>query len=229
MSQAVVLKSNRYGINLILDKDMEFSELLEAIAAKFQESENFFKDAQLAVSFEGRELTQEQEYQIIETITGNSSIGIICIVDNNEEHEDRIKAQVDAYKEAVAGKEGEFYRGTLRSGQTLECVTSIVIIGDVDEGAKVICQGNIVVLGSLKGTAYAGAAGDNSCFILALDMDPIQIQIGDALAKSPDKRQKPRKIRRKAKLSTVSEPQIAVVKGGDIYIESVIGGNLNNI
>ena len=43
-----------------------------------------------------------------------------------------------------------------------------------------------MVLGALKGNAYAGAAGDSNCFIVALEMDPIQIQIGDILAKSPD-------------------------------------------
>ncbi len=51
-----------------------------------------------------------------------------------------------------------------------------------------------MVLGALKGNAYAGAAGDSNCFIVALEMDPIQIQIGDILAKSPDHRKmKPRK------------------------------------
>ena len=69
MSQAVVIKSNKYGINLILDKDMPFQELLTAIKEKFQESEKFFKNAKMAISFEGRTLTQEEEYQIIETIT----------------------------------------------------------------------------------------------------------------------------------------------------------------
>ena len=42
--------------------------------------------------FEGRELTQEEEYQIIETITENTSISIICIVDNDESHADLVKA-----------------------------------------------------------------------------------------------------------------------------------------
>ena len=42
MSQAVVIKSNKYGINLILDKDLPFAELLDAIIAKFRESEKFF-------------------------------------------------------------------------------------------------------------------------------------------------------------------------------------------
>ena len=229
MSQAVVIKSNKYGINLILDKDMPFPELLDAILEKFRESEKFFKDAKVAISFEGRTLTQEEEYQIIETITQNTSISIICIVDNDDAHAQMVKAQIDAYYESVAGNDGEFYRGTLRSGQVLESVSSIVIVGDVNPGAKIISQGNIVVLGALKGNAYAGAAGDSNCFIVALDMDPIQIQIGDVLAKSPDKKPKAKKMRKKAKMPDVSEPQIAMAKGGNIYIEPITKGILNNI
>ena len=219
MSQAVVIKSNKYGINLVLDKTMPFRELLVAIKEKFLESEKFFKDAKMAISFEGRELTQEEEYQIIETITENTSISIICIVDNDESHADLVKQQIDAYYDSVSGREGEFYRGTLRSGQVLESVSSVVIVGDV----------NIVVLGALKGNAYAGAAGDSNCFIVALEMDPIQIQIGDILAKSPDhKKMKPRRLRRKEKTPVTPEAQIAVAKGGNIYIEPVTRGSLND-
>ena len=222
MSQAVVIKSNKYGINLVLDKTMPFRELLVAIKEKFLESEKFFKDAKMAISFEGRELTQEEEYQIIETITENTSISIICIVDNDESHADLVKQQIDAYYDSVSGREGEFYRGTLRSGQVLESVSSVVIVGDVNPGAKIISQGNIVVLGALKGNAYAGAAGDSNCFIVALEMDPIQIQIGD------HKKMKPRRLRRKEKTPVTPEAQIAVAKGGNIYIEPVTRGSLND-
>ena len=217
MSQAVVIKSNKYGINLILDKDMPFQELLTAIKEKFQESEKFFKNAKMAISFEGRTLTQEEEYQIIETITENTSISIICIVDNDETHADLVKQQIEAYYDSVSGREGEFYRGTLRS------------VGDVNPGAKIISQGNIIVLGALKGNAYAGAAGDSNCFIVALEMDPIQIQIGDILAKSPDKKMKPmRRLRRKEKNPVIPEAQIAVAKGGNIYIEPITRASLND-
>lgn len=229
MSQAVVIKSNKYGINLILDADMPFSELLQAVVEKFKESEKFFKDAHVAISFEGRELSKEEEYQIIEAITENTSITIICIVDNDESHEEMVKQQIDAYYASIAGNDGEFYRGTLRSGQVLESVSSIVIIGDVNPGAKVISQGNIIILGALKGNAYAGAAGDNSCFIVALDMDPIQIQIGDVLAKSPDKKPKPKRSRRKSKTVDTPEPQVAMAKGGGIYIEPVTKRIFNTI
>lgn len=241
MIQPVIIKSNKYGINLILDAKLPFGELLEAVKAKFLESEKFFKNAKMAISFAGRELTEEEEQQIIDTITKNTSITILCIVDNNEEHAEFIRQQIEAFTantavqqepvetEPVIANGGEFYRGTLRSGQVLESVSSIVVIGDVNPGAQVISQGNVLILGALKGNACAGAAGNTDCFIVALEMDPIQIQIGDVLAKSPDKVKKNKKSRRKAKKVADTEPQIAMAKDGNIYIESMTRDILNHL
>src|SRR5699024_9070869 len=105
MSQEVVIKSNKYGINLILDRDLPFEELLDAIIAKFLESEKFFRNAEVAISFEGRELNQEEEYRIVEAITQQTSIKIICIVDNDEAHAQFVKEQIYAYQEAVTGRD----------------------------------------------------------------------------------------------------------------------------
>ena len=44
MSQQVVIKQNRYGMELVLDNKISFDELLEVIIEKFQASGNFFKD-----------------------------------------------------------------------------------------------------------------------------------------------------------------------------------------
>ena len=51
MSQSVTIKSNKYGINLILDADMPFADLIKAVVEKFKASANFFKNAKLAISF----------------------------------------------------------------------------------------------------------------------------------------------------------------------------------
>ena len=64
---------------------------------------------------------------------------------------------------------------------------------------------------------------------LLYEMDPIQIQIGDILAKSPDKVKKNKKSRRKAKKTVDTEPQIAMAKDGNIYIESMTRDILNHI
>ncbi len=229
MSKPVMLKSNKYGINLILDKHMDFEELLTCILDKFKESEGFFKDARMAISFEGRKLTQEEEFQIIETITENTSVNIICILDNDELKEELVRQKIERFEEEQTGKTGEFYKGTLRSGQVLDCESSIIILGDINPGAKVISKGNIVVLGALKGNAYAGANGNEQAFVAALVMDPIQIKIGDVIARSADKVQGEKKRRKKHTVDYETDPQVAIVKDGNIYIEPITKGLLNNI
>ena len=113
-------------------------------------------------------------------------------------------------------KEGQFYKGTLRSGQVFEAESSIVILGDVNPGGRVIAKGNIIVLGSLKGNAFAGGDGNENAFVVALDMDPMQIRIGDVIARSSDS--EPRK---KLKVSKTIQPKIAFVDNGNIYIENL--------
>lgn len=223
----MVLKSNKYGINLILDSEMDFEELLEYILKQFKESEGFFKDAKMAISFEGRELTQEQEFRIIDTIMDNTTVNIICILDNDSLKEELIRQKIERFEEEQLGKTGEFYKGTLRSGQVLDCETSIIVLGDINPGAKVVSKGNIVVLGALKGNAYAGANGNEQAFVAALEMDPIQIKIGDVIGRSADKVTHVKWRGRKQQV--VVEPQMAIVKDGNIYIEPITKGLLNNI
>ena len=217
MSQSVMIKSNKYGINLVLDPNIPFVELLKDVIEKFKASEKFFKNAELAISFEGRKLSEEEENRIIEAITENTTIQILCIVQNGSEQEAVMKQQIEYYQaveqqfmNANTGS-GDFYRGTLRSGQVIESESSVTIIGDVNPGAKIISQGNIVILGALKGNAHAGSAGDRNCFIFAL---------GDLIAKSPDKEKTRKHLLRREKVQT-AESQIAVARDGNIYIEPV--------
>lgn len=216
MSQPVIIKSNKYGINLILDANIPYEELLNHILEKFLESEKFFKDARMAISFEGRALTLEEEYQIIDMITQQTSIHIACIIDNDDVREMYTKQKLEEYLAAESGSMGRFYKGTLRSGQVLECETSVIIIGDVNPGAKIISMGNIVVLGALKGNAYAGATGNEECFVAALDMRPMQIRIADVIGRSEDKGILTALRERK---KTIAEPQVAIVSNGHIMIE----------
>ena len=84
---------------------------------------------------------------------------------------------------------------------------------------KIISKGNIIILGALKGTAFAGASGKRNCFIVAMDMHPIQLRIADVFARSSDS----------DKGSTETEPRIAFVEDENIYIEPLTKSVLNDI
>lgn len=219
MNNSVIIKSNKYGIAVILDSEVPYEALLSEIAGKFKESAKFFKDARMALSFEGRQLTDEQEKEILNVISENSSIQIICIIDDGGVREQNFKKALEERTCEVSTGGGQFYKGTLRSGQVLESDESMIVLGDVNPGAKVVSNGNVVVLGALKGTVHAGGTGNPSSFVVALEMNPMQIRIGDIIARCPDA---PQKIQN-------PEPKIAFVEEGNIYIESITKDVINEI
>lgn len=214
----VVIKGNKSGIRIVLDKQISFQELLEEVKNKFQESSDFLGEAQVAVSFDGRKLNEEEEAILLQCIKDNSKLQVVCLVDEDKEREELFNRSLNERLLALNSNTGQFFKGNLRSGQVMEFETSIVILGDINVGAQVVSTGNVIVLGSLLGTVYAGAAGKENAFIVALKMDPIQIRISDVIARSSDE-----------KHEVPTEPQIAYLRDGAIYIDTLSRKTLTDI
>ena len=213
MSELVTIKSSHSGIELRLNANLPFPDLLKAVEEKFRQSADFFKNAKMAVSFSGRTLSISEEEQLIQVITQTTNLEIICIIDHDERKELIYKRAVAQCLSVREKSDGQFYRGTLKRRQLLESESSIVILGDVEFGAKVVAKGNIIILGTLYGSVHAGAAGDRNAFIIALSMQPQRLVIGDIEAK--------RQLIYQDSLS-INGPQIAVVDGKRIYLDPLI-------
>lgn len=235
MSNDVVIKSNRYGVNLILNDQVSFPELLKSVGEKFKETEKFFGNSKMAVSFQGRALSPGEEQQLLNVIAQNCSLQIVCVMERGTALEEQMRQGVETvqqqeYAEIPETAGSDFYRGNLRSGQVLESASNVTLVGDVNPGATIIAQGNVVILGSLRGNACAGAGGDAGCFIFALDMRPIQLQIGEYIAKSPDREREKRRFLRKEKNTDMGyTSQIALVREGNICIEPMTKGCLDRL
>ncbi|MEO8706628.1 MAG: septum site-determining protein MinC, partial [Kofleriaceae bacterium] len=80
----------------------------------------------------------------------------------------------------------------------------------VNPGAEIRAEGNIVVLGRLRGTAHAGINSATG-FILALRLEPQQLRICRLVARASDS-DKPGLV-----------PEIAHVTGGTIVVERYLG------
>jgi septum site-determining protein MinC len=182
MNQPVVIKSSKYGINLILHPELEFEDLLEEIQKKFEESQRFFAEAELVISFEGRKLSEEEQCRIVDCITEHTSIRILCIVENDELRDELLLRKIQEHKNTeehntVPQINRTFYRGALASGEEIQTEDSIIIMGDVPEGSSVVSKSNIIVLGALHGSAFAGMSGNTDSFIAALDFMPEKYNI----------------------------------------------------
>ncbi len=100
-------------------------------------------------------------------------------------------------------------RRTLRSGQSVEHMGHVVVIGDVNPGAKIVAGGNVIIWGRLRGTVQAGAVSGDKAIVCALELSPRQLIIGSIISRSPGE--------------TVSEgitPETAFIQDGQIVAEA---------
>lgn len=219
MKDTVVMKGTKSGIILVIDEKADFDTIKDAVADKFKASSKFLGEAQKAISFQGKKLTEEEKFTLVNVITENCDLNIVCIMEEDEALENSFRNAMEKASLREDVNAGQFFKGNLRSGQVLDVETSIIVIGDVKAGAKVVSKGNVIILGSLKGNVYAGAGGNQNAFVVALDMDPVQIRIADIIARSADG---PKKKKEK-------QTRIAFLEDGNIYIEPIDKDVMNDI
>lgn len=213
MKDHIIIKKFPNGITLFLKEEITFEQILEEIAVKFQQNRNFFRDAKMALALEGRSFTSEQERQIITTIHDNSNIQITCLVGKNEETNKTFVKAIQKVEMQNTDNIGKFYRGTLNKNNHLETDSSIVILGDVYPGSSVTATRDIIILGGLYGEAYAGASGEEGHYIVALEMSPEKMKIGDFRYKA--------KERPCWGIKPKIQPQIAYIKENQIVSEPI--------
>lgn len=178
MKDALLIKSNPYGITLRFHPDMDFENLIEEVRCKFQASAHFFDHADMAVAYEGRTFTKDEEVRMTETIQEAAGIRILCILDRDKDTEQLHRRLVQDCLSNSSCCDGLFYRGTVKRRERLETETSVIIIGDVEEDAAVISKGNVVVTGTIYGSVTAGASGRMDVQIVANGMNPQKLRIG---------------------------------------------------
>lgn len=216
MKQSVIIKSFPNGIVLHLSEADTFEEILQETAIRFRESRDFFKDARMALSIKGRKLTEEEENALLNVISENSDIHILCLVSDDEDTDRMfVKAisETDFSEDGNGNSAGQFYKGTLKNGEVLETESSIVILGDVYPGSAIISARDIIVLGGLYGEAYAGGNGSDGHYVAALEMSPEKLKIGDFKYHAKEKS--------KWSIRPKVQPKIAYVKNNKIVMDSL--------
>ena len=212
----VTIKGTSDGLVISLGEgplDSVLSEMEERLASKA----SFFLGGRVALQIGTRALSAEQLTAIGRTM---EDLGVTLWAVESEHpathvaakelgletglRDQRFHAPEQSAREDMAGV---VIRRTLRSGQAIRHAGHLTLIGDVNPGAEVVAGGDIVVWGKLRGTAHAGAVGDDSAIVCALQLAPSQIRIGSFIARSPE-RGRPPKV-----------PEMASVQDGDIVVE----------
>lgn len=187
------MNKNCVSINLKKDKiviklneDTKQEELVECLKKKLSELKKLYKDEKTPINVTGKVL-KNKEIQEIQNII-KEKIDVEIEFDSPKTL--GLHGIKKTFEKEIAISETKFHRGSLRSGQKLESEGSIVIIGDVNSGAEVMASDNIIVLGTLRGLAHAGAKGNKQAIIAAGLIDTVQIRIAN-IVKEIDRDEEP--------------------------------------
>ncbi len=213
----VTIKGIRDGLLVTLGGG-DWKSLLAELDTHLGKSAQFFKGARVALEVGARELSAA-EIEAVRDLLASNEITLWAVVSESPVTQKAAQQlQLDTALPARTTSVHEDQEGgselpallvhrTLRSGQFLRYAGHVVLLGDVNPGAEIVAGGDVIVWGKLRGTVHAGATGDESRVVCALELAPTQLRIGSLVARSPDER---RRRRVRPEMASVIQNHIVV-------------------
>ena len=169
-----VFQKNNYVVIKIND-EQNYENIKKEMEHKLNQLKKLYKKEKVPIKVIGKVLKNKEIEEIEKLIREILDVD----VDFAMPREMGLSNIRRTFDEEVSVSETKIHRGSLRSGQRLEEECSIVILGDVNAGAEIIAADNIIVLGTLRGLAHAGAKGNKQAIISAGRLDTAQMRIAN--------------------------------------------------
>lgn len=190
----IQIKGLRDGLLISLD-DAPWDEQHAALIAQVDSQPAFFQGARLALDVASQVLHVNELVELRDRLS-DRGISLWAVMSESPTTEQtaqllglatRIsKPRPEETRQFSVEDLGEetalFLNRTLRSGTRIEFPGHVVVLGDVNPGAEIIAERNIVIWGRLRGMVHAGSGGDTSAVVCALDLSPTQLRIADEVA-----------------------------------------------
>lgn len=197
MAQKVPIefKGKLNGLYLNIDPDENFDVIVVYLKQFLEDKGSFYRGSRI-IGLKGQALNYKQK-AMIETIIYDQ-FGIE--VESLEEPMTRIEpAMVEPpkveVKEVIIQEKSvdlekhvsdtHFVYGTMRSGKSVHFPGHVIVIGDVNPGAEIVAEGNIIVMGRVFGFIHAGSAGNDKSVVIANMLKPTQIRISKYISVPP--------------------------------------------
>jgi len=222
MNQEIInIKGTRNGLVILVNPAYDFEVIKAKLQDKISSAKGFFAGAKFAIQ-SPTQYSIEETKQLTDICCQNGLIPdkIIASSTNNtilpvskQQSDGKAGTMKELFSpEGLLPGEAEqdclLVKQNLRNGQVLQYPGHITVLGDVHPGAQIIAEGNILVMGTLKGIASAGATGNEKAVIIAYNLLPTQLRIAGVIARAPEQQK-----------HLGSYPEIAYLSGGQIIIE----------
>lgn len=178
MRSCIRITATKEEIKLTINVEAEMEQILEELNEKMPRLKKYYNKEKTPIHIIGKVLKEKEKDEIRKLISRSIDVRV-TFGDTSELL--GLHAIKKTYESEIDTSDTKFIRGSLRSGQKEEFTGSIVILGDLNYGAEVIAGENIIVTGTLRGLAHAGANGNKKAIISANAIDCIQVRIANVV------------------------------------------------
>ena len=219
----VEFKGKLNGLYLNLDPDESFDAIMNHLTQLLTDRASFYQGSRI-VGVKGQSLNYKQK-AAIESLIGDTFGIEVESLETPLENERKItipkkepvipqpKPEVKPQEPPVVRESGHsdthFFFGTMRSGKSIHYPGHVVVIGDVNPGAEIVAEGNIIVMGRVLGFIHAGSAGNDQAVVIGSLLKPTQIRISKYISVPPSDDE----------TIHTTVPERAIVSNGVIKIE----------
>ena len=175
MKNCITINTKKDNIVIKISDEARQEEIIECLKSKIDKLKKLYQDEKTPITVTGK-ILKNKDIDEIQKIIKNS---IDVDIEFDSPRTLGLHGIKKTYSKDTSISETKFYRNALRSGQRIEFEGSIVILGDVNDGAEAIASDNIVILGALRGLAHAGAKGNKNASIAAISIETPQIRIAN--------------------------------------------------
>lgn len=203
VTSLVQIKGIRDGLLATLSEGA-WDEQCIALITQIDERPAFFQGARLALNV-GSQILKVNDLVDLRDRLSERNVSLWAVISESPVTENtsqllglatrisKPRPEEQLHAEVVDEDTALFISKTIRSGKRIEFPGHVVVMGDVNAGAEIIANGNVIVWGRVRGMIHAGARGDRSAVICALDLSATQLRIADEVsaALKPQKDPKP--------------------------------------
>ena len=224
--ELIAIKGVNDGLLISLSTTENWQSVTDQLAARIDEQAEFYAGANITVEL-GERPVPKYELSSLRALLERRGLNLSLVrseSDTTQKSAESLEVPIENHVDVAlpqptvqetapvnseeTGTHGVLFRRTLRSGRTIHNDGHVIVFGDVNPGAKVIAGGDIVVWGKLRGYVHAGANGNESAIVCALEMSPSQLRIADFVVVSPPGKRKQ------------IMPEVALVRGNQIIVEA---------
>ena len=177
MAQYITINLKKDVIVMKLSEKATQADTIKSLKKKLPELKKLYQQEKTPIFVTGRILKNKELKEIQDLI--KKSINVEVEFDTPKAL--GLNEIRRTYNRDVEISESKIHRGSLRSGQRLEYEETLIVLGDVNDGAEVIAGDNVVVVGNLRGLAHAGAKGNKQAIVAAHRIDTHQLRIANII------------------------------------------------